>query len=133
MKSYEVTLKVRNNYLLELMRSNGIKNATELARRANVQQTEVSKILNLACSAVTPSGSLRKSVAQLADYFGVLPDELFPPQHFYESLPKNTFVSAMDAEEMLAPHLGRQEFPALEDTVFKDETRAAVEEAMEKL
>jgi len=133
MKSYEVTLKIRNNYLLELMRENGIKNAAELAKRSNVHQSEVSKILNLACSAVTPQGQIRKSVAKLADHFGVLPDEIFPPQHFYESIPKNTFVTEMDAEEMLAPYLGRQEVLALEEAVFKDEQRESLERALGKL
>ena len=90
MKDYEITVKVRNNYLLTAMRAKGYQTAPDLWRACGVDRGTIYDYLNLKKIPLTRSGEWRKSILTIADCLGVEPASLFPFQHIEQALLKNT-------------------------------------------
>ena len=89
MKSYNLTIKVRNNHLLSIMRTNGFNTAAELSRASGVPQTTIGKYLNLSITGITKTGGWKPTLVKLADCLRVTPDMLLPIQHVDEPLHTN--------------------------------------------
>lgn len=127
MKDYNVTLRVRNNYLLETMRSNGYFTAADLSRDSGVSQQSIGKMLNFK---LTPYGKSRKhlseSVSRLCDFFGCAPDALFPAEHMCVGLEKNVAEIAMSAEEVST-------IMSPEDALLADETSTTLQKMLSRL
>ncbi len=96
-KDYDITVKVRNNYLLAKMRARGYFTIAALSRACGVRQKKIGLFVNLAYAPFrSPPGKLGtrnmcwvKDALRLAKHFRCLPEDLFPPQHIRKSLPLN--------------------------------------------
>jgi RNA polymerase sigma factor (sigma-70 family) len=101
MKSYNIQIKVRNNYLLSAMRERGIKTAAELSRLTDIPQQVIGKILSLKIPMYARNtGLVRKPVATIAGLFGVDPEDLYPPEHRENPLQKNIGEAEVSFQEI---------------------------------
>lgn len=126
MKSYNLTLKIRNNYLLSVMKANGISSAAELSRRSGVNQSVIGHFLNLTTSGfIKNTGDWKPSLVRIAEYLRVTPDMLIPPQHAQTPLAKNRGEFEVSSEE--AQEITGGTTPLIEaapfDAVVQDEKR----------
>jgi hypothetical protein len=78
-KDYELQIKVRNGYLLKLMRAAGMYIAADLARASGTTNADVGKCLNLKWSPLTKAGEWRPAVMRIAEALRCLPEDMFPP------------------------------------------------------
>jgi len=101
-KDYAVSVKFRNGPLVRLMRGKGINTAAELSRATGIAQITIGKCLNLKSPAVGKKGQWLSYTTQLADFFGVLPEDIYPPQHISKGLKVNQVEGEVSFEEMVA-------------------------------
>ena len=108
---YNLTLKIRNAPFMRLMVSRGINNAAALHRESGVSKQQIGIILNLKESAFKSDGiSMKKYVTDLADFFGVLPDELYPADHMRDPLHQNEFSSDVTKSQInMLTHSAQQD------------------------
>ena len=91
MNEYSITLKVQNNYMLTAMKNMGVNTASELSRLAGVSPSIVGKYLNLKETPFNKhNGECKKDIVKISDYLGVMVCDLFPEDHLYEPLERNT-------------------------------------------
>jgi RNA polymerase sigma factor (sigma-70 family) len=100
MKEYELTLKIRNNYLLTMMREEGIRTAAELSKATGVNQSTIGGFLNLKEAPFDAHGQLRLPAKQLMDFFHVGLDMLFPEDHIQAPLKNNCFSAEVTKDEL---------------------------------
>jgi hypothetical protein len=100
-KDYELVLKVKNAPMLDLMRSHGIETAAELSRATGVTQVTIGRILNLKSAAFSGvTGKATPAVEKLCEFFGCLPEHLFPEGNLTDPLRENTFTAQVYATEL---------------------------------
>jgi len=88
---YRVQLRVKNNYFLTAMDRAGIASIAELSRMTGIDQGAIGKFVNLKMSPYkSRTGELRTNIRKLCDVMGASVEDLFPPQHLYSPLPRNT-------------------------------------------
>jgi len=111
MKDYALHIKIKNNYLLTMMRQYNITTAAELSRASGVGQSGIGEILNLKTPAYTSRGEMALDVKKLCDFFQCTPCDIFPEQHLQESLPVNNVVMEANAEDLVPMYarLGSQD------------------------
>ena len=78
MKDYRVEVKVKNNYLFNLMQSYGLSNGAELSRASGLDQTSIGRVLNLKAPAFTKKGETTATAQTLCDFFSCSVYDLFP-------------------------------------------------------
>jgi hypothetical protein len=105
MKDYRVEVKVKNNYLFNLMQSYGLSNAAELSRASGVAQTAIGKILNLKAPALTKTGKETATAQTLCDFFSCSVYDLFPPQHINDPLQTNSGAIEANMAELTSSNL----------------------------
>ena len=103
---YLLDIRVKNNNLAMLMKALGIKNAAELSRVSGVTHTNIGQILNLKISATTANGNIRTYVQALADFFNVLPENLFPEECFHDPLYTNRVEREVSFAQLCPPSDG---------------------------
>lgn len=133
MKDYEITVKVRNNYLLTAMRRAGYWTAADLSRATGVSQTTIGNYLNLAEPATTRTGRFRQTVETIAEHLRMLPEDLFPPRHIEQALARNraSFEASLDDIPLLASQM---DAPLLPDgQIEQREMAEAVTDALASL
>lgn len=108
-KDYIVQIKVRNGPLLRAMRQAGFKSALALARSSGSLYGDVLQFLSLEKAPVDKrTGLWRQSVLRIADTLGCAPEDLFPQQHYRETL--RITSGEIDASlEDITPYLSRVE------------------------
>ena len=109
MKDYEITLKVRNNFLLTAMRRKVFETAAALSRATGVSQTRIGAYLNLRDVPLLKDGHWRPCVERIAEVLDCTPFDLFPPQHIDAELPTNTGTITVSAVEMTTLIMTSQE------------------------
>lgn len=111
MKDYALHIKIKNNYLLTMMRQYSITTATELSRESGVRKSGIGEILNLKTPAYTSRGEITSDVKKLCNFFQCSPSDIFPDQHLQESLPINKVVMEANAEDLVPMYarLGSQD------------------------
>ena len=116
MKDYQITITIKNGRIISHMRRMGIDSINELCRRLGGQSgSEMGRLINMKLSPYNPiSNRWRPLVIRLADFFGVLPDELFPDMA-YQTLPTNKIYRLIDQQEINA----RLPPPSFEDNQVK--------------
>ena len=129
-KDYDITVKVRNNYLLTKMRERGYFTAAALSRACGVQQQRIGHFLNLAYAPFRNLVGYRngcnmgwiKSAKDLADFFQCLPEDLFPPQHIESSLPFNraSFEVSLDEVDWMLDGAEKLALPPDEEAGVKE-------------
>lgn len=135
MKEYNVTVKIRNNYLLTAMRQKGCQTIADLHRLCGVGQGEIGTMLNLKSLPMNKKGKWRGPVMRVAKALGREPVELFPAEHLNVTLETNTAESEMSMEEITTMMIGgRPEHLLLPDeSIEKDDVSKALMEALETL
>ena len=106
MNEYLVEVKVKNNYLYHLMMENGIKALSDLAEKVGISYHSVYLIANLKAPLFNSRMEIRPSIQKLADFFGVIVDDIVPKDHWFEPLKKNNAsieMSRSDFEQLLLP------------------------------
>lgn len=99
-KDYNLTVTVRNNFLLTKMREKGLYTVAELARAVGIQQTSIYPYMNLRQAPMWRHGRWSTVVQKLAAFFSCLPEDLFPPQHIEKCLPKNKAELTVDLADV---------------------------------
>ena len=130
-EDYRVTVKVRNNRLLEAIEASGHACGLKFAKLAGVSYQSLWQLVAMTLSPQTPSGEWRAPVLKLADFLGVLPDEIFTDSHLI-ALADNKAEFKMDAAE-IELLTGAREVPALEEKVQAEELRGKMREALATL
>ena len=106
MKDYALHIKIKNNYLLTMMRQHGLTTAAELSRLCGVSQAAIGAMLNLQTPAYAPrSGGVALNVGRVCDFFHCTPDDIFPEQHLQESLKVNKAFLEANAEDLIPVHM----------------------------
>lgn len=129
MKDYNIQLKIRNNYLLTAMRENGIENAHQLSRASGVYPSKIGEYLNLKRSPYMKNGDLYPSIVKIAEYLNRGINQLFPEEHMYVALEKNTGeveISSSEVSNLLSDF-------SPTSAIESDERKQALLETLEKL
>jgi len=129
MKDYRVEVKVKNNYLFNLMQSYGLSNAAELSRASGLAQTAIGKVLNLKVPAFTKKGETTATAQALCDFFTCSVYDLFPPQHVDDPLQINSGAIEANMAELTSSNLlagGTDPLQILSDGDAADLVAAAV-------
>jgi len=129
MKDYRVEVKVKNNYLFNLMQSYGLSNAAELSRASGLTQTTIGKVLNLKVPAFTKKGETTATAQTLCDFFTCSVYDLFPPQHLDDPLQINSGAIEANMAELTSSNLlagGTDPLQILSDGDATDLLAAAV-------
>jgi hypothetical protein len=101
MKDYALQIKIKNNYLLQMMKRRDLTTVAELSRQCGVNQSTLCSLLSLQTPAYGSSGKLLPCVTKLCEFFDCLPEDLFPEQHLQESLPINKVLIEANAEDLI--------------------------------
>lgn len=101
LKPYNLQVKVRNNYLLTLMRARGYNTNAEFSRSCGVSESVIGSYVNLVRPALTINGDVREPLVKMAKTLGVPPLSLVPPDHFHEPLVKNTAELTVDRGQIV--------------------------------
>jgi len=76
-KDFDIKVQVRNNHLLERRKRAGHSRAS-LCREANLCESLYGRLEACKLEPITQAREWRKIALDLSDFYGVLPDELFP-------------------------------------------------------
>jgi hypothetical protein len=100
-KDYHLTITVKNNLLLSMMKARGIESVSELSRQSGVSQGVLGDYLRLLKPACSPhTGDFFPSVTKLCEFFKCLPDHIFPEEHLHTPLETNTSSVEVSMEEL---------------------------------
>ena len=131
-KDYHLTITVKNNLLLSMMKAHGIETVAELSRQTGITQKVLGDYLRLLRSAYNPrTKSIHPSVEQLCEFFHCLPDQIFPEEHLHTPLTTNTSSVEVSMEELKSiPGLIG---PSPEDVLIGAEVNNALDAALDTL
>ena len=136
MKDYQITITIKNNYLLSLMRIRRITTAVELADVTGAARSAIYDYLSLKRSPLLPNGDWSNNVIKIAEYFHVMPQSLFPPQHIHNVLESNKATKEISADE-IDVYLSSDEAQTLAlqhfDPAAKSKAIVGMHKAMDKL
>ena len=100
-KDYHLTITVKNNLLLSMMKARGIETVAELSRQTGISQNELGDYLRLLKSAYSERlGDFRFNVKRLCEFFNCLPDHIFPEEHLHTPLTTNSSSVEISMEEL---------------------------------
>ncbi len=101
---YLIKVKVQNNKIVSLMRQRGIDSAAALAAAAKISYSFVRDVVNMTISPLNSNARLNELwnplTLKLADFFNVLPEEMFNTQQLYDPLEKNYSEKEVDKEQL---------------------------------
>ena len=101
-KDYEVTVRIRNNWMLKAMRDAGFETGTELSQASGVGGRQIYLFLGLKIPFMKKDGTWKADAIAIADALGCAPDALVPPQHLRDALKKNKGTFEADFDEVAA-------------------------------
>lgn len=127
-KDYEVTMRVRNNWLLRAMQAAGVRSVTKLSEMSGVSINTIHRLLKFKIPYIKKDGEWRDSVDKIAIALRLPPDALVPPQHIEQAMEKNIATMEMDYAEVTALIEGPPPDPA--QLIEIGERSAAISEAM---
>jgi transcriptional regulator with XRE-family HTH domain len=132
MKTFELELRLRNNLLKSRRVQAGMK-GKEVAAACGMSAVTYYRLEGLRAPLRTKKGEWRFSVLRLADYYGVLPEELFPPEveavvfsRLFKEIGREELPPAILHEPLALP-------PMQEDEVFFHESQRIVRDALDQL
>lgn len=105
MKDYALEIKIKNNFLLTMMRRHGLNTAAELARACGASKNAIGEMLNLKTPAYTSRGEVVTCVQRVCDFFQCTPDDIFPEQHLQKTLPVNKAFLEANAEDLVPMYM----------------------------
>jgi RNA polymerase sigma factor (sigma-70 family) len=101
-KDYALKVAVKNNKLLSLMRSVGVKTMAQLSKETGVNQSALGDIANLRKAAYLVNGEQSSATIALCNYFKVLPEDIYPAEQLRGALKKNTHEKEIDFNQMMS-------------------------------
>ena len=126
---YLLKVKVQNNRIISLMRDRGIATISELSRVTKISAAVLHGLANMMASPFSHArsnkdkftdGLWRKPVVELAEFFGVLPDEMFNEQQLRSPLKTNATEKAVKQKDILAFMPQLQELPEPDAAYIED-------------
>ena len=126
MKDYNIQLKVRNNLLLEKMRSLGHETAASLSRASGVSQTDIGAYLNLKKAPISIVG-VSPTALKLCDTLFCELEDIFPDQHLYIGLDNNKAEVTVSENEVCGILGGAEPDGLIESSEEKQALFAAIE------
>ena len=114
MNEYRIDIKVRNNLLMTAIENAGYKNVAEFSRASGVSQSDIGEFLNLKKAPITQEGKLCLPAQKIADFLGLLPEDLWTQEQMQLALPTNRSHFNMSHKEMMLT-LSRNTGELLED------------------
>lgn len=100
MSDYRLVIRVKNNLLHTLMKEKGIETQAELARAAGLHPGAVGDIANLKIGAFYADGRPSNATEKLCEYFGCLPEDIYPAEVLYTGIPSNVIERAISSGEV---------------------------------
>ncbi len=100
MSDYQITIRVKNQRLIDLMDQAGIPSVAELSRQSQLNQMALGRIANLKTGAFSAKGEVLSSVSTLCEFFGCIPEDLFPAEVLYQGLNTNNIVLELSYQEI---------------------------------
>jgi len=111
-KDYLISISVKNNKLLQIMKLNGLETAADLSRACGVHAGDIGNMLNLTKSMRGKSGKIRTPAIKIAEYFNVIPEVLYPEENHDFPLALNKLsVEANYADMIQAQSLDHMRSP----------------------
>lgn len=143
MSDYLLKVKIQNNKIVRLMKERQIESVAELARHVKVSNTVLHELINMTASPLQSHNAMgkngthgdglwREPVLKLADFFGVLPEEMFNRQQLTEPLKDNKAERVIEFEQMIAL-MGQKDSPLLEDSRLEDERLKIINDTLNTL
>ena len=120
-KDYRVKISVRNNKLLKAMSNAGVSSAAELSRLSGVGQTQIGEMIRLTAPAYGKDGSVRPPVADVCEFLGVLPEDIYPESELFHPLVKSSSYFEASLRELKS--LSCESTP---DTISQDESHGFI-------
>ena len=122
MSDYELHIRVKNGLMLRLMRERGIKTIAELSRKSGISLASLHDAANLKRSLLvkdkTRSHQIRNCYSAIAEYFGVLPEEIVPREMWESELKENfTRVELTSSQARMVSGTRPFDIPALEHQI----------------
>jgi len=100
-KDYRVTIKVRNNRILQAIEDAGGTPGGKWCADHGLGYDRVNGLINMTVSPIRSDGALTKTASRLCEVLGKLPDELWSAEQLYP-LEKNFASMEMDYEQVVA-------------------------------
>lgn len=126
MHDYKVTIKVRNNRILEAMKEMGGEPGHKWCETNGLSYTSVNNLIKMTESPLLKSGALSAAAERLCDVLGKLPEELWNNDQI-RPLEKNFTELDMTQEQVMAL------LPSHETTYIQDFDKKDLEEVMNVL
>jgi hypothetical protein len=125
-RDYSVTIKIRNNRLLEKMRAAGYETSADLSRASGVPLNSISVYLCLKLPPMTEKGNWRQHVLTISKHLRCLPEDLFPAAHLRAPLRKNVAEFKADASDIcgISAALRSMALPADEKMMIRESKHA---------
>lgn len=131
-EDYLLKVKIQNNRIISLMRERGIDTISELGRQSGINQSHLCSLISMKIAAINPNGIFKPLVTKLADFFGVLPDEMFNEQQLINPLKCNAAERAINTAQLHALLAPPEPLDLLEQKA-KDERLEFLDEVLSQL
>lgn len=134
MKTFEVEVRIRNNRLKQHRLESGYRSQPALAKAAGVSVGMISALESMSESPLAAHGGWKPSALKLAEFFGVGPDELFPPETHAPG--RTAATKRLDADEiqgLLQSDYTQQAVESPEAALARQEQHAALHAAVDRL
>ena len=133
MKDYRVTVKVRNNRLINAIAEAGGEPGGKWCSRNGLNYISVNDLINMTASPIRSDGSLRDVAAHLCDVLGKTPDDLWSAEQIYP-LEKNFSDMEMDFEQIQSLTVGGETTLLLDVTdIEAQERKTLLSSVLERL
>ena len=100
MSDYRLIIRVKNNLLHERMKERGIESQSELARVIGCSPSDIGHVANLRVGAFNADGRPSTLTKKLCDYFGCLPEDVYPAEVLHVGIPRNEIERIVSSEEV---------------------------------
>lgn len=134
---YRINLKVRNNLLLSAIEEAGYKNVAQFCKAANLFPSRVGALINLKEPPVRQDGDWTATAKQIADFLGLIPEDLWTQEQTMFVLPTNQSHFSLSHKEMLltlARNTGELlEQPEIDENLQAEDRKRIIAELLDGL
>lgn len=126
-RDYSVTIKVRNNRLIEKIREAGYESVAALSRACGVSQGQIGSYIGMKVAPLPYNASKWSPAAlRLAECLRCLPEDMFPPAQIRKALEKNeaTFTANAADIHQISSSLRAMALPADEKLLMRESKNA---------
>ena len=128
---YLLRLKIHNGRIASVMRERGISSIAGLSLASGIHKMSLYHLFNMKTPAIGKRGKWRVDAVRLADFFGVLPEELFNERQQTTGLAKTSGEATISERQALEIHR-RLTAPLLESETSIDRLENELDEITAK-